>query len=115
MELGNVLLGAPALGAARPAWTIEVAAGEADLRAYRRLRHEVFVTEQGLFTGTDRDDADDDERTVVLVARATGGTLLGGVRLHPATAVDLGWWWGGRLAVARAARGGGTGIGPALV
>jgi putative N-acetyltransferase (TIGR04045 family) len=83
------------------------------LSAYRRLRHEVFVMEQGLFAGTDRDDYDDDPRTVVLLARRTAGPdageVLGGVRLHPMTgdglsAPDLGWWRGSRLAVARDSR-----------
>lgn len=81
--------------------------------AYRRLRHDVFVTEQGLFAGSDSDDHDDDPRTVVLVARRTGGPgageVLGGVRLHPMTgggpsAPDLGWWRGSRLAVSRDCR-----------
>ncbi|MET7400549.1 AIR synthase, partial [Dactylosporangium sp. NPDC005572] len=41
--------------------------GPADRPAeYHRLRERVFVTEQGLFTGTDRDERDDDPRTVVL-------------------------------------------------
>ena len=83
----------------------------AGLSAYRRLRHDIFVTEQGLFAGTDRDEHDDDPRTVVLLARRAGGPegvgeLLGGVRLHPMTgdgrsAPDLGWWRGSRLAVAQ--------------
>lgn len=82
----------------------------ADLSAYHRLRHDVFVTEQGLFAGSDRDDYDDDPRTVVLLARRTAGPdageVLGGVRLHPMTgdgpsAPDLGWWRGSRLAVAQ--------------
>lgn len=30
------------------------------LTAYRRLRRETFVIEQGLFNGSDRDDVDDD-------------------------------------------------------
>lgn len=114
MTLGDVLLGAPARATRPPAWTIDVATTGSELAAYRRLRHDVFVAEQGLFAGTDRDDADDDERTVVLLARAAGGELLGGVRLHCATGTDLGWWMGGRLVVARAARGG-AGLGPALV
>ena len=46
------------------------AAGRA---AYRRLRRDVFVAEQGLFAGTDRDDVDDDPRTVVLLARGPAG------------------------------------------
>jgi len=82
----------------------------AGLAAYHRLRHDVFVTEQGLFAGTDRDDYDDDPRTVVLLARSAGepdvGEVLGGVRLRPMTgdgpsAPDLGWWRGSRLAVAQ--------------
>jgi putative N-acetyltransferase (TIGR04045 family) len=85
----------------------------AGLSAYHRLRHDVFVTEQGLFASTDRDDYDDDPRAVVLLARRTGGPdageVLGGVRLHPMTgdgltAPDLGWWRGSRLAVARDCR-----------
>jgi putative N-acetyltransferase (TIGR04045 family) len=95
---------------------IAPASDAAGLAAYRRLRHDVFVTEQGLFAGTDRDDHDDDPRTVVLLARGGGrdddGEVLGGVRLHPMTgdgpmtggglpAPDLGWWRGSRLAVAR--------------
>ena len=85
----------------------------AGLAAYHRLRHDVFVTEQGLFAGTERDDYDDDPRTVVLLACRTGGPdadeVLGGVRLHPMTgdglsAPDLGWWRGSRLAVAQDCR-----------
>jgi len=85
----------------------------AGLSVFRRLRHDVFVTEQGLFDGTDRDDHDDDPRTVVLLARGTSGPdageVLGGVRLHPMTgdgvsAPDLGWWRGSRLAVAHDCR-----------
>jgi putative N-acetyltransferase (TIGR04045 family) len=83
------------------------------LDAYRRLRRAEFVVEQGLFSGTDRDDIDDDPRTVVLVASAPDGTVLGGVRLAPCCPVDIGWWTGSRLVTDTAARAGG--IGPALV
>lgn len=86
----------------------------ADLAAYRTLRREVFVAEQGLFAASDRDDVDDDPRTVVLVARTHDGQVLGGVRLHPATEPDLGWWRGSRLAVAADARVL-AGVGAALV
>ena len=82
---------------------------------YRRLRELVFVGEQRLFAATDRDDRDDDPRTVVLEARGADGELLGGVRLGPATdGPDIGWWVGGRLAVDPAVRGAHR-IGPALV
>ncbi|RFA09108.1 AIR synthase [Subtercola boreus] len=90
-------------------------ADAAEVQAYRVLRRETFVEEQGLFEGHDLDDLDLDARTVVLVARALDGTVLGGVRLAPATPdTDLGWWTGSRLVVARSARGQ-LGIGPALV
>ena len=107
--IGEVLLGtAPTTTAA---FIVEATD---DHRAYHRLRQEGFVAEQGLFAGSDRDDADDDPRTVVLVARTPDGTVLGGVRLACATSTDLGWWMGGRLAVAPAARTS-LGVGTALI
>ncbi|MCW2795842.1 MSMEG_0567/Sll0786 family nitrogen starvation N-acetyltransferase, partial [Nocardioides sp.] len=92
---------------------------EADLAAYHRLRHDAFVQEQGMFSGHDRDDADDDPRTIVLVSRGHDGAVIGGVRLHPShhAAVaghDIGWWRGGRLVVAPKARTH-LGVGAALV
>nr|WP_228824386.1 MSMEG_0567/sll0787 family protein [Nocardia blacklockiae] len=83
------------------------------LAAYRALRHESFVLEQGLFEGSDADDIDDDPRTIVLAALAPDGTVLGGVRLAPATTTDLGWWTGSRLVVNGARRT--RGVGHALV
>jgi putative N-acetyltransferase (TIGR04045 family) len=99
----------------RPTFQIEEASGESELAAYRRLRRDVFVREQGLFTGHDLDDRDADPRTLVLVAKDTAGAVVGGVRLGPvADGPDLGWWTGGRLVVAPGARGP-RGIGAALV
>jgi putative N-acetyltransferase (TIGR04045 family) len=90
-------------------------ADDAALAGYRRLRHEVFVQEQQLFAGHDRDDRDDDPRTVVLVARDRAGSVLGGVRLGPVdNGPDIGWWVGGRLAVTAKARGTAR-VGAALV
>lgn len=102
-----------------PADYIVVQADASQCEAYRRLRRDVFVREQGLFTTTDHDRADDDPRTVVLVARSIAGEVLGGVRLHPAPHAstehrDLGWWRGSRLAVRTDVRGA-TGVGSALV
>jgi putative N-acetyltransferase (TIGR04045 family) len=95
-----VLLGDTASVARRPAFTIEVAGDAASIAVYHRLRHTVFVEQQGLFTRHDLDERDTDPRTVVLVARGPDGTVLGGVRLGPVTdGVDLGWWHGGRLVV----------------
>jgi putative N-acetyltransferase (TIGR04045 family) len=104
-------------GRVRPQLMIGIADG-AELAAYRRLRRDVFVAEQGLFSSDDRDDIDDDPRCVVLVARDVRGQVVGGVRLAPVTGVDLGWWQGGRLVVApgsRASAGVARGIGAALV
>ncbi|GAA0219149.1 MSMEG_0567/sll0787 family protein [Cryptosporangium japonicum] len=107
------LLDVPTLtGGRRPTFTIERAD---DLDGYHRLRRVVFVEEQGLFAGSDLDDRDADPRTVVLLARDRSGAVVGGVRLGPATdGPDLGWWTGGRLAVAPDRRAG-AGVGPALV
>ena len=109
-----VLLGAPRRPAA--GFTVEEVGDPATMEAYRRLRRQVFVAEQGLFAHSDADDLDDDPRAVVLVARATtSGAVVGGVRLGPAVAGrDIGWWAGSRLAVDVAARSLG-GVGPALV
>ncbi|MEV6171778.1 MSMEG_0567/sll0787 family protein [Streptomyces sp. NPDC051954] len=109
------LLGDRSTLARRPAFRVEQANGKDELAAYRRLRREVFVHEQGLFTGHDLDDRDADPRTVVLVAKDHEGTVVGGVRLGPVTdGPDIGWWAGGRLVVAPAARGP-HGVGAALV
>jgi putative N-acetyltransferase (TIGR04045 family) len=110
------ILDIPALlGERPPAFQIERAGDVGTVAAYRALRTRVFVDEQGLFTGHDRDERDDDPRTVILVARDRAGTVLGGVRLGPVDAgEDLGWWTGSRLAVDRAARRL-RGVGAALV
>ncbi|SHH55302.1 putative N-acetyltransferase, MSMEG_0567 N-terminal domain family [Jatrophihabitans endophyticus] len=110
--LGSVLIGAVATPLRD--WTVEVADDAAGLAAYHRLRHDVFVAEQGLFAGSDRDDVDDDPRTVVLVARTSSGDVLGGVRIGPVVEPDVGWWHGGRLAVRPDARRT-AGLGGALV
>ncbi|AZP23055.1 GNAT family N-acetyltransferase [Streptomyces aquilus] len=109
------LLGDRSTLARRPAFRIEEAEGTADMAAYRELRRAAFVQEQGLFAHHDLDDHDTDPRTVVLVAKDPEGTVVGGVRLCPVDdGPDLGWWQGGRLVVARRARGP-HGIGAALV
>ncbi|MEO7196341.1 MAG: MSMEG_0567/sll0787 family protein [Pseudonocardiaceae bacterium] len=96
-SLGEALLGQPVR---LPDFRIELAEDPAAQSAYHRLRTEVFVRRQGLFTGHDRDERDDDPRTLVLLARDPAGTVLGGVRLGPVDdGPDLGWWCGGRLVV----------------
>lgn len=109
------LLGDRSTLARRPDLLVETAADAAAHGVYRRLRREAFVREQGLFDGDDLDWRDEDPRTVVLVARDRDARIVGGVRLGPAQdGADLGWWIGGRLAVAAEARGSGR-VGAALV
>ncbi|MCW2824117.1 MAG: synthase [Aeromicrobium sp.] len=98
-----------------PTFLVTQAQTRAELDAYRALRRDVFVAEQGIFARDDTDRVDDDPRTIVLVARAPDGTMLGGVRIAPALeGRDIGWWSGSRLAVSAAARTH-AGIGRALV
>lgn len=95
--------------------TVTEAVTEADHRAYARLRRQVFVAEQGLFGGSDRDDLDDAPERIVLVGRTPDGTVVGGVRLTPGRpGQDLAWWTGSRLVVADGHRGAHA-IGAALV
>jgi putative N-acetyltransferase (TIGR04045 family) len=95
---------------------ITPADGMPDLTAYRHLRHEAFVADQGLFAGSDLDDVDEQPDVVVLLARTTTGQVVGGVRLAPAApGEDLAWWRGSRLVVSPAARRRSSRIGAALV
>ncbi len=81
-----------------PAFILERAEREADLRAYRALRRRAFVSEQGLFARDDADEHDADDQTVVLIGRRRDGEVAGGVRLFPCGDDEtLGWWQGSRL------------------
>lgn len=125
-----------------PSFTV-VIADETQKQQYRSLRQEVFVGEQAIFAESDRDELDDDTRTVVLVAvttgdstevgdaRASSNQILGGVRIHPTKEAldytrdeqhtegrDIGWWAGSRLVVRSNARTDGPSsahVGSALV
>ncbi|GAC1607860.1 MAG: GNAT family N-acetyltransferase [Mycobacteriales bacterium] len=113
MSVPEIVLLGP-VAPARRAPLVEVA-DRAGVLAYRALRREVFVDEQGIFASSDADDVDDDPRTVVLVTRDADGTVLAGVRLGPVLpGRDLGWWAGSRLAVCKQARRA-AGLGSALV
>ena len=85
----------------RPAVTGE------ELRTHYRIRHEVFVEEQQLFTGTDRDSYDDDP-DVVHVLAYLNDEPVGTVRLFPLDP-EGDMWQGDRLAVLRSARIAGLG------
>ena len=106
MSTARGLLQVPVLAGPVPtaAFTISPADGAADHARYRRIRHEVFVLEQGIFPVGDGDDIDDDPRAVVLLARDATGEVVGGVRLSPVGTTDIGWWTGSRLALTPAGR-----------
>lgn len=74
--------------------------GAGELAVHFRIRHQVFVVEQGLFRdagGWDRDVHDDDPATVHVLG-FFDGTPCGTVRLYPVPDVP-GRWKGDRLAV----------------
>lgn len=105
MDVIELLGGPPSKLAPRPApavppfVVVDAGDGDARLAAYHRLRRRSFVDEQRLFAGVDTDEWDDHPNTIVLTAISTDGSVLGGVRLHPARdgALELGWWRGSRL------------------
>lgn len=74
-------------------------------RACAALRRQVFCTEQGIFSGDDRDDVD--AHAIPICALSTLGgdadAVVGTVRIHAVTERP-GEWWGSRLAVAPAFR-----------
>jgi putative N-acetyltransferase (TIGR04045 family) len=77
------------------------AAGTAeDVLEHHRIREAVFVTEQELFPGHDRDQADERE-DVIHVVGYVDGVPAGAVRLYPVAAERPGesLWKGDRLAV----------------
>lgn len=76
------------------------------LAEHHRIREEVFVREQGLFLGSDRDSRDD-EATTIRVLGFRDGVAGGAVRLYPLD--DAGHWQGDRLAVLSGSRGHGLG------
>ena len=83
--------------------TCAAVATEAERCAHFRIRHQVFVIEQGLFGGSydwaaggDIDDHDDDPATIHVIGRADE-TVCGTVRLYPVG--PRGRWKGDRLAV----------------
>ena len=75
-------------------------------RACAALRRHVFCTEQGLFSGDDRDAVDASAIPICALSTLGGDVdaVVGTVRIHEVSERP-GEWWGSRLAVARAFRG----------
>jgi putative N-acetyltransferase (TIGR04045 family) len=72
-----------------------------ELAAPHAVRHRVFVVDQRLFAGTDRDERDRLPETLHVVG-VDGGEVVGAVRLYPLDGEGL--WQGDRLAVLPEAR-----------
>lgn len=89
--------------------TCRIALEPAELAAHHLVREAVFVHEQRLFPGSDRDAVDDDPATVHVIGFVDGHPV-GSVRLY---ARDAGEWKGDRLAVLPGRRAGH--LGAALV
>lgn len=77
-----------------------------DVSVHHEIRRAVFVEEQGIFRGSDRDERDDDPATVKVLG-VGGGVAGGAVRLYPLG--EPGLWRGDRLAVLPAFRKHGLG------
>jgi putative N-acetyltransferase (TIGR04045 family) len=72
-----------------------------ELAAHHAVRHRVFVVDQRLFAGSDRDDRDPLAETLHVVG-VDRGVIVGAVRLYPRDPDGL--WQGDRLAVLPEAR-----------
>lgn len=87
---------------------VRVAERPEDVAAHHAVREAVFVREQGIFEGSDRDEWDDGATKVVA---SIGESIVGAVRLYPLD--EAGLWKGDRLAVLPGART--LGVGAPLV
>ena len=87
----------PVPSAAATAIECRLASGEDELEAHFELRRAVFVSEQELFVGDDRDEHDHEPGTLHAVG-LIDGEPCGAVRLYP---LEPSWreWKGDRLAV----------------
>jgi putative N-acetyltransferase (TIGR04045 family) len=71
-----------------------------ELAAHHAVRHQIFVVDQRLFVGNDRDERDLAPGTLHAIG-IDDGAIVGAVRLYPTAA---GYWQGDRLAVLPEAR-----------
>jgi putative N-acetyltransferase (TIGR04045 family) len=90
---------------ASPELAVDLCRGARERAAHFAVRRAVFVEEQAMFDGDDRDERDRDVATLHALGRA-GGRAAGAVRLYP---IDGDEWKGDRLAVLREARHGSLG------
>jgi putative N-acetyltransferase (TIGR04045 family) len=90
----------PAAAPPAAASACRLASGPDELAAHFAVRREVFVVQQGLFAGDDRDARDDDAATLHVVG-LVDGVVVGTVRLYRLSGSV---WKGDRLAVLPGAR-----------
>ena len=90
---------------ARASTSCRLAGSGDDLAAHHRVRHAVFVDEQQIFAGSDRDTRDEHPATLHVLG-LVDGEPAGTVRLYP---LGDGLWQGDRLAVLTAHRAAGLG------
>ncbi|HEU4539767.1 MAG TPA: MSMEG_0567/Sll0786 family nitrogen starvation N-acetyltransferase [Jiangellaceae bacterium] len=86
---------------AEPGTACRLVASATELATHLAIRETVFVHEQRIFTGNDRDERDDDGRTLHVLG-FVDGRPVGTVRLYPLD--EPGLWKGDRLAVLGAYR-----------
>jgi putative N-acetyltransferase (TIGR04045 family) len=84
----------------RPQILCRPVAGPDEAAMHHRIRHDVFVVEQGVFAASDLDAHDASDATIKVLAWTaapiTGWEPGGAVRLYP---IEPGVWQGDRLAV----------------
>jgi len=80
---------------------LKIAESEDELRQYNSVRREIFVNEQGIFEGEDRDEHDSVALPIIGLDAASE-QVVGVVRCYP---LENGDWMGGRLAVLPTFRG----------
>ncbi len=89
----------------------KVAETEEELTGHFAVRRAIFVEEQQMFEGSDKDEFDAHAVHLVAILEDTG-RVVGAVRCY---STDDGTWYGGRLAVAKDCRRLGVLVGPRLV
>jgi putative N-acetyltransferase (TIGR04045 family) len=95
----------PKAGRIRPDVLVRLCRSERQRAAHFAVRRAVFVDEQEMFAGDDRDERDVRITTLHAIG-ITGGGVTGAVRLYPLRGGD---WKGDRLAVLPPARHGALG------
>ena len=111
--LQELIVGTPVRSFLPSAYRIKFALEPWERAGVARLREQVFCQEQGIFTGSDRDEIDD--AAIHIVALSYNAVMLdeiaGTVRIHEP---EPGLWFGSRLAVDLRHRRAGL-LGPALI